>query len=656
MRALLATTCLLSLSLLPTTALDYPGAEPGKAKAKIEETTAFLENAVLRAEWTLEDKRISSFTFEHKQTGQLFNPENSLLPRIVLADDRSIVLGPKNTDEALRLEGQKLMTTFRDEASGLSAQWSVQLEDENNTIIQTLQLTATEDTRIESLLFLDATIPEARQVGTVDGSVVVCDGIFMAIEHPLAKNTARDGKVHCGLPRGNVLQKGQSWTYTFVFGVTPPNQLRRGFLYYLERRRAQPYRPFLHYNNWYDVILARKKNRITEEECLQAMEVYRQELVEKRGVQLDAFVWDDGWDDFNTLWGFHDGFPQGFQKLSATAKEYGASMGVWMSPWGGYATAKAKRIAYGKTQGYETNESGFSMAGRNYQQAFLNVCLQMMRNHGVTFFKFDGMGGGNRSTGAEGGLADDIDAVLQLTRTLRAENPEVFISATVGTWASPFWTLYADSIWRQGDDINLFGEGDTRQQWITYRDMFCYERIVQLGPLYPLNSVMLLGPAIGNRQTRAPSKMVLEEKSVADEIWSFFGAGTNLQELYVSPDVPTPKMWDHLAEAAKWARRHQDILVDTHWIGGNPRKGEIYGWASWNAGQGTLTLRNPSTKEQTFQGTLKKVFELASGENKTISLHVRYPEGRALSAAKLEPDQALELKLQPFEVVVIEAE
>lgn len=26
------------------------------------------------------------------------------------------------------------------------------------------------------------------------------------------------------------------------------------------------------------------------------------------------------------------------------------------------------------------------------------------------------------------------------------------ISATVGTWASPFWTLYADSIWRQGGD------------------------------------------------------------------------------------------------------------------------------------------------------------------------------------------------------------
>jgi len=85
-----------------------------------------------------------------------------------------------------------------------------------------------------------------------------------------------------------------------------------------------------------------------------------------------------------------------------------------------------------------------------YGKAFRDVCLNMMREQGVVFFKFDGMGGGNETTGARAEMADDVDAVLELTRTLRRENPDVFISATAGTWASPFWTFYADSIWRQG--------------------------------------------------------------------------------------------------------------------------------------------------------------------------------------------------------------
>ena len=47
-----------------------------------------------------------------------------------------------------------------------------------------------------------------------------------------------------------------------------------------------------------------------------------------------------------------------------------------MSPWGGYAGAKTKRIAFGQSQGYETNAGGFSMAGANYGNAFREVCLR----------------------------------------------------------------------------------------------------------------------------------------------------------------------------------------------------------------------------------------------------------------------------------------
>jgi len=46
--------------------------------------------------------------------------------------------------------------------------------------------------------------------------------------------------------------RGETLTQSFVLGVAPAGQMRRAFLYYLERERAHPYRPFLHYNSWYD--------------------------------------------------------------------------------------------------------------------------------------------------------------------------------------------------------------------------------------------------------------------------------------------------------------------------------------------------------------------------------------------------------------------
>ena len=277
----------------------------------------------------------------------------------------------------------------------------------------------------------------------------------------------------------------------------------------------------------------------------------------------------------------------------------------------------------------------------------------MMRNQGVNYFKFDGMGGSGGKVDGAAGREDDIDAVLGLTRSLRRKKSDVFISATVGTWASPFWTLYADSIWRQGHDTSMSGKGDTRQQWINYRDKTCYERVVQMGPLYPLNSLMLHGVVIGNRKGRSPSRFAFNEKSVADEIWTFFGSGTCLQEMYISPNVMTDKMTDELASAAKWARANADVLVDTHWIGGDPAKEEVYGWASWRPGKGILVLRNPSDKTQQFSITPKDALQLPEGVKGKMMLSAVHPPLELKSAAKAIT-QPITWTLKPFEVIVLE--
>ena len=340
--------------------------------------------------------------------------------------------------------------------------------------------------------------------GTVSGSPVTAGNLFFACEHPLAENRVVDDHLQCVARYHGSPEREEAWSRSAVMGVAPPDQLRRAFLYYLERERARPYRLFLHYNSWWDI--AWPGRRMDEAQCLDVMKQFGRELYEKRGVALDSFVFDDGWDDPKTLWKFHDGFPRGFKPHEAAAEKQDSAIGVWLSPWGGYGQAKADRIAYGKTQGFETNSRGFSLAGPTYYARYADACKKMIAEYGANYFKFDGIGQGLGEPGAENEFAADVEALLDLTHELRNERPDVYLSITTGTWPSPYWLWYGDSVWRNGHDLGFHGAGSMRQQSITYRDMFVRRMIVDRAPLYPLNSLMTV--TLCQAQLGTAAKMV----------------------------------------------------------------------------------------------------------------------------------------------------
>ena len=70
----------------------------------------------------------------------------------------------------------------------------------------------------------------------------------------------------------------------------------------MERERVMPYRPFIHYNSWYELNINRNNDsdpakRMTEEKCLAVLKDWQEQFFQKRGMSIDAFVWDDGWDE-----------------------------------------------------------------------------------------------------------------------------------------------------------------------------------------------------------------------------------------------------------------------------------------------------------------------------------------------------------------------
>ena len=623
-----------------------------------------LENTELAWHWNMANGQLAS-VLEAKPDGSTVNFSN-LDFQVTLGDGTCLKASDFKLARAARVEdlpvepgsptwsrhlrGTQLVLEFANEQHHLSATWAMSLREGSSYLRQALTLRAVgQDMLVKDIVLLDQKIPGAEAVGTVDGSPVVAGRFFCGCEHPMAQNTVTgDAEVQCRLSRNAVLKDSETLTESVVLGMAKPGQLRRSFLTYLERERTHPYRTFLHYNSWFDI--AWDKRKFNEAQSLNVIEQFGRELVVKRGVEMDSFLFDDGWDDDQTLWHFHSGFPNGFTALMNAAARYHSGMGVWISPFGGYDEARRRRLEYGSQQGYETNASGFSLAGPKYYGLFRGICREMIGKYGVNQFKFDGLATG--ATASQSGLTRDGDAMLQLVADLRATAPNIYINQTTGTWPSPFWLLNVDSIWRGGDDHNFQGQGSWCQRWMTYRDAQTYENVVKRAPLYPLTALMLHGIIYA---TNAAHLTAMNDADFSAQVREFFGTGTQLQELYLTAGRLDQTNWDDLAEAAIWSRSNADVLADTHWVGGDPRKGEIYGWAAWSPRLGILTLRNPTDQPATLALDLKTAFELPRGSAERYEMSSPWKRDAAAKPLEISALQAHEFNLRPFEVLTLEA-
>jgi hypothetical protein len=555
---------------------------------------------------------------------------------------------PRAARLAERLGGQQVTVALEDAQGRLSVTWRGVVRDGSTYVRQEVTLrSAGAEVPVRQIVLVDQDLPGAAVVGVVQGSPIVAGNLFLGFEHPLAQSRVEGGRARSLLRRTLPLRPGTAPAYSAVIGTTPAGQLRRGFLAYVERERAHPYRPFLHYNSWYDIGYF---SQFDEAAALDVIERYGTELVRSRGVQLDAFLFDDGWDDPRTLWRFHAGFPRGFTPLREAAARYGAAPGVWMSPWGGYGDPRAQRLRFGREQGYETNDEGFVLSGPRYYARFRETALEMIRSYGIGQFKIDGTGSAG-STVAGSQFDSDFDAAISLIAELRAEKPDLFVNLTTGTYPSPFWLRYADSTWRGGDDHEFAGAGTDRQRWITYRDGDTYGGVVRQGPLYPLNSLMLHG-LIYARHARG--LMTDPAGDFTAEVRSYFGTGTQLQEMYVTPSLLSAGNWDALAEAAKWSRRNADALVDTHWVGGDPWRLEPYGWASWAPAKATLVLRNPKDTPQRIAVDVADAFELPAGAPRRWRARSPWAEDRGKGPIALSAGTPHAFRLAPFEVLTLD--
>ena len=660
--------------------VQFPGPEPGAAKSSQAGQTFTLENKVISMTWAVNGNTLTPVSLANKLTGQQFDQRGCPLFQLTEGTGTPVAGdATNNTASATTLlssdtfhfeSAPKLVTVASDRAGvrladrmagkalectlvsdqGVRVKWRAELRNGGNYIHESAGLEPLDSARTFSLRggeLLALRLPAAQTCGVTAGCPVVGDGFFAGVELPGSKNTIDKDDVRIGFPCNLWLTGTQTYSFGAVIGVAPEGQMRRAFLSYIERERARPSKPFLHYNCWYDLGFS-----ASEKSMLNVVSQFDTELVKKRGVPVQSYLVDDGWDDPSVAPWMEtaDKFPHGFRGLGAEMAKVGAHLAIWISPMGGYGGAE-ERLKWMQDRKLVPANSPLDLSQPGYKQWFQDRCLQLMREDGVNAFKWDRAGEG---------VSPHFMALLDIAHVLHRENPAVFINVTVGTWPSPFWLNHVDSTWRNGSaDVGWAGKGRNpdnkynRERWLTFRDGSCRQFFVEKSPLYPLNSVMHHGIVYG-RNFQGGDIGKSNPPDLKNEARSYFANGTSLQELYLTPSLLTPAAWDEVAAAAKWAQANADVLLDAHWVGGNPFKQQVYGYAAWSPRKGTLMLRNPDNQPESITLDADKVFELPAGAAKSYRLRSPYPDQR-LQKLQLKAGQPQTITLNAFEVLVFDA-
>ncbi|MFN2450437.1 MAG: enterotoxin [Candidatus Baltobacteraceae bacterium] len=628
-----------------------------------------LQNDAVAALWEIDDAAFRPVLFRNRRTGSsLALPsdafsvlyENGPLENSgPIASSRMKIVGaprqhmlqadPRAARVSERLGGREIIVELIDEATGLHAEWRGILRDGSHYVRQEVTFTATRKAvPLSEIRMVDLDLRGATVAGIVQGSPIVAGSMFFGYEDPISQAEVSGTRARIFRSVSLPLEHERRFVASTVMGTAVRGQIRRDFLRYVERERAHPYRTFLHYNSWYDLG---HFTPYTAAQGVQRINAFGEILSVQRGVKLDSFLFDDGWDDYSGAWNFNSGFPDGFTPLKIAAQKYGGDPGCWLSPWGGYGKPHDLRVAGAKKAGLETDANGLALSGPRYYRLFEGRCLELVQKYGINQFKFDGTG--STDTTVRGSTFNsDFDAAIHLIEVLRAAEPDLYINLTTGTYPSPFWLKYADSIWRGGYDHNFAGPGSWRQQWITYRDLDTYRGIVLGGPLYPLNSLMLHGMIYAQH-----AKHLADDPhgDFGDEVRSYFGTGTQLQEMYITPELLSADNWNVIAEAAKWSRSGAQTLVDVHWIGGDPGELEPYGHAAWSPRKGIISLRNPSDRPQSIALDPGQAFELPDGAAKRYRLRSPWAGDPHRSPLELQAGRSHRFNLEPFEVLTFDA-
>lgn len=506
------------------------------------------------------------------------------------------------------------------------------------------------------------------------GQPVYINGMFTGSEFPMNDNNIVENTLRLRYYSGKSLSKildgkKEHAFHKSVFGSAQTlsfDVIRADFLEYIKTVSQKTYLR-TQYNSWYDHML-----NITQENITGSFYQIEKGLTQNFVKPLDAYVVDDGWNDYESdFWRFNKKFPNELYGSSRLANNFSSHFGLWLGPRGGYNYNRpfAKRMQRHGKGGYNGRSYDICIADDRYVRNIELLFLDYMNRFDIDYWKLDGFMlkpcRSKRHGHPTGGYKDMYvmtDAwekwisIFRDMRKFRAEQgKELWINLTCYAVPSPWFLRYVNSVWMQnsGDigftDKALNGEslnGRDYDRMLTYRDALYYDFHKIRQYQFPNSNMYNHEPIYGHT-----AKVTMTDDEYRKYMYMISSRGTAFWELYYSYDMFSDGMWKINADVLKFVRENFETLRNSKLIGERADSGKIYGYSAWNGNEGIISLRNPSDKPQKISVKLEKEI----GVNETVRELTRVnviPYNADRCVKKYSFGDTLEAELAAHEIVI----
>ncbi|MGT2865677.1 alpha-N-acetylgalactosaminidase [Streptococcus fryi] len=442
------------------------------------------------------------------------------------------------------------------------------------------------------------------------GQPVYAKTLYLGMEFPMGENRIVDTRYASRYYVGHDITEEKTVWPAIMGAAKNPDKMsiQKAFFLYIEAI-AQPSYFRKQYNSWYDHM-----TEIDEEIIINSFEKISHGF-EDHGVQLDAYVVDDGWCDYQSVWEFNKKFPNGLTKVKRLVNGLGASLGLWIGPRGGYNGTEVIMSDWLEEHPEFGSKNKLSndvnIADFNYLNRMKAKMLEYQKQYDISYWKIDGWLLKPDVSDISGDYAMHTmtpvyEFLIELLKDLRLERGErdCWLNLTSYVNPSPWFLQWVNSLWIQISQDVGFTEnaGNDIQRMITYRDSqyeeFLNKRDIQL-PLWALYNHEPIYASTAHTWYM-DHQMYATVEEFEHYLMFIATRGNAFWEFHYSYTMFDDERWKANARAVKWIEANYSTLKHSQKIGGSPSAFDIYGYHCVNGDTAILSLRNPSDKPATI--------------------------------------------------------
>lgn len=637
-----------------------------------------LESNTLKREFNVSEGVFYASQIINKLSDMQLVPDGSGSEfEIRFADGDSISSKALKVDKYAE-KGGRLFFKF-EEACSTTVTLSYRISANKKYIEKQLTLKQSEEKVIDSIVLENIgiinsksyfSVPETEETGVYKslGQPFYIDSLFFGCEFPATRN----GIFHS---RGQIVYYlGKSATQTLVcpatvMGAAKSNllvDLKAAFFEYIDSiSRPRDFR--VNYNTWFD----RKMNIDTDN--VQKSFFTVEKMLSSHGVEpIDSYVIDDGWNNYKgSFWGYNQKkFPNGFLNTAQCTASLGSSLGLWLSPRGGYEFNKkfAKSIERAHFGYYNAEAEDICVSSKAYLENLEKFILKTTLENDIGYWKLDGfcktpcrdrqhdhIVGGENDMYYITEMWQGYIKIFKAMRALREkQGKKLFINLTCYVSPSPWLLQYVNTVWLQDSlDIGFaanYTEGAQSKldAMLTYRDSVYYDFLSSRAYQFPTGAIFNHEPIYA----REAGVSFNDEEFEKMLYWNAC-RGSSLSELYISENMMNDAKWQSLAAVLKWQRENYSILKNAMLLGGNPAENNIYCYASWNSDGGVIALRNPTNESTALTLTLNKLMGCPETLCGARRFNI-YNKSGAETNDSYNYNDKINLTLSPFEIKIFQ--